>query len=207
MYARGEDPGLSLDTALAALVEVGARGTGQNLRPEGIELRRPADALGLYEKHFGCPVTYGARYDAVTFSARHTERPMINPNPQMAALIEPQLEAELAERLGSTWVDRVRAVLKRMMAGARPSVDDVASQLHQSSRTLQRRLAEEGTRFQDLLDEVRMALARTYLVESELTLGQIASLVGYDEPHSFHRAFRALEGVAPGRWRTESHAR
>ena len=201
IFGGGSEPGLLLDSALASFVEVGSRGTGQNLRPEHIELRRRDDGLSTYEKYFGCAVRYGQSQDAVVFAVWQTRAAMTTRNAALTSLIEPKLEADLAERLGARWSDRVRTVLKRELSGSRPNLDDVASRLNQSRRTLQRRLGEEGLTFQDVLGEVRLELARSYLSDSRLSLSQISYLVGFDEPHSFQRAFKRREGVAPGRWR------
>jgi AraC-like DNA-binding protein len=203
LFAAGADPGLLLDSALASFVEVGVRGTGQNLRPEHIELRRPNDGHQLYEKHFGCTVRYGQTQDSLVFSSWQTRLAMVTRSGVLLGLIEPKLEADLAERLGERWTDRVRVVLKRELGGSRLTLDDVAARLGQSTRTLQRRLTGEGTKFQEVLSDMRLELARQYLKESALSLGQISYLVGFDEPHSFHRVFTAREGVAPGRWRRE----
>jgi len=72
-----------------------------------------------------------------------------------------------------------------------------------SSRTLQRRLADDGTNYQDLLEDVRAEMAHHYLKESSLSLNEIAYLLGYEGPNSFHRAFHSREGVPPGQWRTQ----
>lgn len=200
VFGPGPSPYLLVDAALAAFVEVGVRGTGQHLRPDHVELRRPDEGLLAHERHFGCPVRYGQPHDAVVFPGWQTRLPLVTRNPVLLGLVEPQLEADLAERGGTRWTDRVRVLLKRDLDG-RQSLSEVASRLHQSSRTLQRRLAAEGARFQDLLAEVRQELARGYLSQSDLTVAQIAYLVGFDEPHSFQRAFRSREGVSPGQWR------
>lgn len=206
VFGAGVEPGLLLDSALASFVEVGTRGTGQTIRPEHIELRRADDGLQTYEKHFGCFVRYGQPHDTLVFASWQTRLALVTRNATLLGLVEPKLEADLAERLGETWSDRARAVLKRELAGSRPNLDDVAARLNQSARTLQRRLADEGTTFHELLGDVRLELARSYLADSSLSLAQISYLVGFDEPHSFHRAFRAREGVAPGRWRQGKRA-
>jgi methylphosphotriester-DNA--protein-cysteine methyltransferase len=65
------------------------------------------------------------------------------------------------------------------------------------TRTLQRRLGEEGVTFQELLADVREGLARHYLTQSTLSLTEIAFLLGYDDPNSFHRAFNRWTGHTP----------
>jgi AraC-like DNA-binding protein len=83
----------------------------------------------------------------------------------------------------------VKTALKRLLAGQRPSIQEVARPLGLSSRTLQRRLTECGLTFQRLVEESRRELAAHYLGHSKLELNEIAYLLGYDDPNSFFRAF------------------
>ena len=92
------------------------------------------------------------------------------------------------------------------VAGRRPGLEDVARELGTSPRTLQRRLAEDGATFQQLLQEARRELARHYLLHSSLELNDTAYLLGYEDAHSFFRAFHHWEGSPPGEWRAR-HAR
>jgi len=87
------------------------------------------------------------------------------------------------------------------MGGKRPSVDLVARELRIGVRTLQRRLEDEGTSYQRLLDEVRQSTARHLLSATDLDPGEIAFVLGFEELHSFTRAFQSWEGTSPGRWR------
>ncbi|MEM9654001.1 MAG: helix-turn-helix domain-containing protein, partial [Actinomycetota bacterium] len=73
-----------------------------------------------------------------------------------------------------------------------------------STRTLQRRLSEEGTSFQSVLNATRESLARHYLVNGGLAAGEIAFLLGYEEPSSFYRAFHSWTGQTPERVRAEA---
>jgi AraC-like DNA-binding protein len=70
-----------------------------------------------------------------------------------------------------------------------------------SARTLRRRLREEGASFRDVLADVRKSLALDYLERSTLSVAEIASLLGYEEPASFHRAFHRWTSEGPGRYR------
>ena len=87
------------------------------------------------------------------------------------------------------------------MRGQRPSVEIVAKDLCVSPRTLQRRLEESGTTYQQLLDEVRQDTARKLLAATDLESGEIAFLLGFEELNSFTRAFHDWEGATPMRWR------
>ena len=76
-------------------------------------------------------------------------------------------------------------------------IEDVSEALGTSPRTLQRHLRNEGTNFQQVLDGLREELARNYLAKSAYSSGQIGFLLGYEDPNSFFRAFRAWTGQTP----------
>ncbi len=96
-----------------------------------------------------------------------------------------------------------KRTLKQLLAGQRPGIDDVARELRLSTRTLQRRLTEDGATFQQLMEEARRELARHYLLHSALELNETAYLLGYEDANSFFRAFHDWEGTSPGHWRTQ----
>jgi len=117
-------------------------------------------------------------------------------------LVAPQLEAELTEQLATkTFTEQAKAILKHLLAGQRPAIEDLTRELHLSTRTLQRRLTENGISFQRLLDEARHELARHYLLHSSRELNETAYLLGYKDANSFYRAFHQWEGTSPGQWR------
>ena len=82
-----------------------------------------------------------------------------------------------------------------------PNIERLATRMHMSGRTLQRRLADLKTSFQDVLDGVRFDLARSYLRDERLDISQVAYLLGYSELRAFDRAFRRWAGMAPRDWR------
>jgi AraC-like DNA-binding protein len=86
-------------------------------------------------------------------------------------------------------------------------MDDVADELNVSTRTLQRRLQEADSSFQQMLDEARHHLARHYLNNSVLELNEAAYLLGYEDSNSFVRAFRTWEGIPPARWRDQQRSK
>jgi len=136
------------------------------------------------------------------FAKADVDRPFLTFNADLFATIAPQLEAELKQSLGSKAIgEQVKAVLKPLLAGRRPGLEDVARELRLSARTLQRRLTQERTTFQQLLQEARRELAHHYLLHSSLELNETAYLLGYEDAHSFFRAFQQWEGRSPGAWR------
>ena len=77
-------------------------------------------------------------------------------------------------------------------------------------RTLQRRLGELGLTYQELLDDVRNRAARRLLANTDLGIGEVAFLLGFEEMNSFTRAFQSWESTTPVKWReraASSHQR
>jgi AraC-like DNA-binding protein len=91
--------------------------------------------------------------------------------------------------------------VKKLLAGERPTLGDVARELRLSTRTLQRRLTAEHANFQQLMEDARRELAQHYLLHSSLELNETAYLLGYEDANSFFRAFHQWEGTSPGAWR------
>jgi AraC-like DNA-binding protein len=100
-----------------------------------------------------------------------------------------------------TLIDDVREALRGTISGDRPAIAHVAKSVGMSVRTLQRRLGEMGTTYQDLLDDVRHRSARRLLTSTDLDTVEVAFLLGFEEVNSFVRAFHAWEGTTPARWR------
>ncbi|MNC61745.1 HTH-type transcriptional regulator VirS [compost metagenome] len=93
-------------------------------------------------------------------------------------------------------------MLCRVLPQGEPKRETVAQALHLSQRTLQRRLQEEGTSFQTLLDDTRRELAEQYLAQPSMTLLETAYLLGFADPSNFFRAFRRWFDATPGEYRT-----
>jgi AraC-like DNA-binding protein len=202
LQAHEKEPAFLVDMCFAWIVAIARRGIGRPLSPKRVEFQRTPAHREMYEGHFRCPIKFKANQNALIFSKADMELPFVTHNAELLAIVAPQLEAELAEQLGhKTFSEQAKAILKRLLAGQRPGIQDLARELHLSTRTLQRRLTEQGITFQRLLEEARHELARHYLLHSSLELNQTAYLLGYEDANSFFRAFHHWEGTSPGQWR------
>ncbi len=81
-------------------------------------------------------------------------------------------------------------------------MDDVAAALDLHPRTLARRLAQAGTTFRALVNEIRHETAVQLLEQTSMPVQGIASLLGYADVGSFSRAFKSRAGTPPNAWRT-----
>lgn len=207
LLARQAEPAVLVDLCFAWIVAIGRRGTGSAMAPLRLELARTTAHRRLLESHFGCPVTFEAGRNALVFRTAELERPFVTHNAELLGMIAPQLEAELGARASvQTLGERVKAIVKRVLAGQRPSIRAVAQRLGLSTRTLQRRLTDDGLTFQELVEEARRELARHYLRQDALELNETAYLLGYKDGNSFFRAFHQWEGTTPGEWRSTQRA-
>jgi AraC-like DNA-binding protein len=202
------EPPVLNECCFAWVLSIARIGTGARLSPLRVEFMQPRAHAKTIERHFGCPVISGAPRNAIVFRASDDQRPFVTRNAELLAMLAPQLEEELKQENGDqNFIERVRIVVQQKLTGRRPTIEDIADSLHVSSRTLQRRLQDEASSFQRVLEEARHQLARHYLNNSVLELNEAAYLLGYNDANSFVRAFRTWEGVPPARWREEQRAK
>jgi AraC-like DNA-binding protein len=202
LLAKENEPSILTDVCFARVVSFGRRGTGTAVKPIRVEFQRSATHRAKYEDHFGCPVKSNAKKDLLVFAQNDFDRPFVTHDPELVGMLEPHFDAELRKQImQQTMRDRVKEMLKRLVVGQRPAMEDLARELNMSPRTLQRKLADEGSSFLQLLAEARRELAHEYLLHSSLDLTETAALLGFDDSNSFFRAFHRWEGVSPAKWR------
>jgi AraC-like DNA-binding protein len=159
-----------------------------------------------FQRYFNCPVTFGANSDRVTFSNETLELPLVSGDPALLAVLEPLANAETAAGEDSSLRADVEIELRRLLPNGNSKIEAVAGSLGVSIRSLSRRLASENTTFSELLDDLRRTLAIKYLAEKELSVSQIAFMVGYDNYGSFSNAFRRWTGTTPSEARASGRA-
>lgn len=203
---RHDDPRLSAvlgDFRLAALYVLGSHAVGAPMRVERARLGRPTPRRPEpYLELFGPRVEFGAERCELEFPADALGAPMRQRDDGLCRVLEEYLQRDLeAMDVNETFLARVREALRGRLAWGEPSVAGVAEALGIRERTLQRRLSELDTTFQDELDQVRRELALRLLRRADTTTHGVALLLGYAEVSTFHRAFRRWTGTTPGRFR------
>jgi AraC-like DNA-binding protein len=202
LLADGFTPRLLTDAMFASTVALARRGSGQPVRPRRVELARRAMNRAQLAKFFNCEIAFDAPADVLVFDAPSLDIAFLAHDESLLDALLPRLDAGLAEQASQrSFAEEVDAVLARSMQGERPSVETLALELAVSPRTLQRRLALDGTSYQQRLDRVRRRIARRLLSQTDLGTGEIAWFLGFEEVNSFSRAFHQWESVTPHRWR------
>lgn len=196
------EPDAVADVTLAAILELGRRGTGRTLRPLRVELTRSTLRGDTHRSYFDAPIRTGCGQNALILAISDLDRPFPGHNPELLALLEPGLAASLAEIAAqSSLLDQVRILIRRRMASGKPDIAEIATDLGLSERTLQRRITELGANYRSLLDEVRRDMGQQLLANAGNGIDEVAFLLGFQDTSSFYRAFRAWERVTPAQWR------
>lgn len=191
------------ETSVAIFATVIRKVVGKRLKASSIRFSTPTqhDAKP-YEAFFGCPVTFGGARTVVKFPAALLTERISYSEPGLRALLDEQAEA-LLRALPETdaFREALNQALVRALHDGAVSLDEVARRLGLSARTLQRRLDERGLGFQTQLDRTRRELADRYLRDENLSLTEVALLLGYSEQSAFNRAFRRWMKTTPAKHR------
>jgi AraC-like DNA-binding protein len=203
------------NATLPFTVEHQAALMAQHLRAEtegrftaaAVAFQHQPDDLAEFSRALGCPVESGKTWNGMLIAAEAWGFPLRRRDPVLRQVLEGQADdilARLPSRAGVAAAVR-RTLITRMTSGD-TRVGTVARGLAMSGRTLQRRLADEGVSYRELLDDARKVTSGRCLMDSALTVGEVAYLVGYSEPAPFHRAFKRWYGMTPEAFRHKRHA-
>jgi AraC-like DNA-binding protein len=163
----------------------------------------PPPALHEYRRLFDAPVEFRCEVTEIEFDAELLTRPVVGADARLFSVLRSYAESELD--IAAPTMDivaSVRRAIARMLAHEAPTVTIVSRRLGMSPRTLNRRLLAQGTTFRGIVTDVRSQLALAYLKNPVLSLSDVASLLGFAEQSSFHRAFKRWSGMSPGEYRT-----
>lgn len=191
------------EMTMSLVVSFARRMASLDWAPREVSFRhsRPK-SVAEHRRIFRAPVHFGRPFNELIFDSSLLALPMGKADPGLCTILDRHARELLAKspRQGGL-VEQVRHLLGEALNGGDPRIESISQKLGISVRTLQRRLREEGTSHQDLLDEVRSELSRRYLQESKFAICEVAYLLGFSEPSAFHRAFRRWTGITPKEFR------
>ena len=180
--------------------------TGRDIRPIRVAFAHARNAdLPEFVRFFGCPVEFGRAVDEgvasdlLEFSNAAVAAPLRTSDPKLLKALEPFCDMAAKER--RTASDTLRAAVEKeaekLLPHGKAQKRTVARALGVSARTFSRRLALEGTTYEEVVDQLRRSLALQYLKEPGMSLSQIAWLLGYEGATSFSHAFKRWTGHSP----------
>jgi len=185
---------------MAMLVRLFRHLTGTRLLPISVKLTHRRE--GKYEefkRFFGCKVEFGSHVDEILFAQTINDMPIVSRDPYLNRLLVAQGEEALKRhrmKRGSFRTAVENEILPLLPHG-RASLEEIARRLGVSQRTLERRLSLEKLTFSAVLGGLKTDLSKRYLAENNLSISQVAWLLGYQEVSSFTRAFKRWSGKSP----------
>lgn len=163
----------------------------------------PPQHISDYEEILGCEVVFNAERNEIRFDEWWLGKTLRRANPITAELLAKTCD-ELLSKMNQQ-DDIVHQVIREVTGALEdsPGIEDIATKLAMSSRTLRRRLAEFGANFQEILQDVRRQIAIAYLRDTQMTVDDIAVRVGFADSANFRQAFKRWTGNPPSYYRAK----
>lgn len=169
-------------------------------RATRVDFTHPSENTDAYSKFFEAPVRFSARDTELVIARSLLDAKLVSADPTLFGILaraaDDEQRKQTTESKDKVLTAQVKRTLQKALREGASEVDDVAKRLGLSGRSLQRRLKDEGTSFQELREETRRDLARHYL-ELDLAISEISFLLGFSEPSAFFRAFKRWTGLTP----------
>ncbi len=196
----------AIDAFISTLLKLSTAILNDNIQPTKIEFERaqPRD-LSPFVASFPCRITFGCGHNKIYYRNSDLNTPLPSANREIALKNDEVVQDYLSRLLKQSLAKQVTEKMIASLAMGDPNQDIIASELHMSSRQLQRRLKDENTSFRQLLENVKKGLAQNYLNRSQLSMIEIAYQLGFQDPSNFTRAFKRWYGLSPLAFRQESN--
>lgn len=181
--------------------------THQKQRPLAIQLPYTTPKhIHEYERVWDCPIQFEEDRIAIILDKKQLDTPIITSDFNLLRILVQHAEEKSASmEKQNGFLNLVRKSMVRLIKPEFPTIEQVASNLNVSVRTLQRRLKEEGHTYKGLLEDLRKEFAFQYLKKSELSINEVAHLLSYTDPSSFIRSFKRWTGNTPKAWRSNQN--
>ena len=183
--------------------------SGRRFAPVRVEFAYPAPApahVQAYDVAFASSVRFNAPANRLLLSAADLRLPLSTHNPVLEKF-HAEFATQCLSRLDNRGTSRkVRDLIAHKLLGWEPRREEIARLLCLGDRTLRRRLEEEGTSFQKILDETRRELAQQYLAQQRYSVGEIAHMLGFADQGTLFRACRRWFDVSPKQYQARYQA-
>jgi AraC-like DNA-binding protein len=189
---------------IAGIIDIMRSAAGADWRPVEITFVSrgpPSDAT--LEAYGNTRILTGQPCGSVLVAAADMARPCIDRRSASDTVKDPRMPPQTPSGLGDDWdvVTSLRALIRPYLAQGHPHLSLVAEIVGISERTLQRRLAQSGSTYSDIVEEARFSIASDLMADSNLNIADIAFAAGYENAPHFSRAFKRLTGMTPRDYR------
>ena len=191
-----------IDAVMAMVVSFARWLLDRNIVPQAI-LFSHGEQGGLveYQDFYACDIEFNQKHNSIVFPAALLKEPLPGYDPQLASMHENMADNQLQSLSNPSIVIRLQQLLATSTEAI--SRDRLAEQMGMSGRSLQRKLQEQGSSFQQVYDDYRHQKAVDLLQDNNLSLLDISLQLGFSESSTFYRAFKRWQGITPGEYRQQ----
>lgn len=178
---------------------------GPNIKPTKLCLDYPDPGYKeRYQEIFDCPIKFNQTHSELHFPKKLLATPISSYDPQVNATLK-ELCDDLLQKLRheKSFIRELKLILKEK-SGVFLNIEQAAERLDLSSRNLRRKLEQEGTSYQIIINEIRRELAIDYLTKSNMPIQQIADICGFSSSQNFAQAFKRWTNHSPSEYRKKS---
>jgi AraC-like DNA-binding protein len=149
------------------------------------------------QSHFQCFLEYDAPSNQLLISHEDWQYELPRVNPELALMHDEIVIRYMARINKLDIISQVKTAIFELLGSGNLAAEDISNKLHITSRTLRRRLDEEGVSYSEILNDLRQELAMQYIRDDSMSLTEISYLLGFSQPSSLSRAFRLWTGKSP----------
>lgn len=205
VFASNDTPLPDISEALLCIFKaILDRLIGSRFKPMEVHFTQPPPPNQEdYKTIFQAPLVFEARRNQLVIPNHSLETPILLASDELLQALE-KYGAGLLDRLESTaiWSQKVtRLIGQRLIKGQDPGMDVISKELAVSKRNLQLKLQSEQTSFRQLTEKVRKDIACEYLCKDDVTICDVAFMLGYSEQSGFNHAFKRWMGMTPRTYR------
>jgi len=157
-----------------------------------------------YQQFFNCPVIFDSTFNGLVLNNQYIEQPLADACISSYLQAQQLCQSELQNlQQNQDWQSKVVEKVSHNLVGNMPDINQVAALLGTSAWTLRRRLYNENTNYQSIMDKTRKGLALSYVRDTQLAFSEISYLLGFATPAAFYKAFRRWTDNTPKNYRNE----
>lgn len=185
------------DFLFASTLNTSAALTGKRIVPLRIELAFPKREISEYQNFFGCDILFNQEVNRIVLDKKDIAIPILTSDQSMFERFNAMVAEKQALLSTNTTSENLKQVLFMQFRGRIPSIDEAASALDMTPRSLQRKLMQERTTFRDIAGEIRKDIAFQLMQNPTIKISEVSDILGYSDPTAFRKAFKSWTNLAP----------
>ncbi|NBC05418.1 MAG: helix-turn-helix domain-containing protein [Bacteroidetes bacterium] len=198
---------ISNESSIVATLTVIHKITGVDIRPVNVSFVHNApEIIAPYEDYFSCEVKFGQKYNRLVFRSEDLDTRSLKADRSINQFMMERLQekAEGIEVSANKLLNDTQNIIKDALPSGIPFAAEIGRHLGMSTRTLSRRLAENGTTYRQLVQDTQQEISTELLKNTSETISEIAFQTGFSEQSAFNRAFKRWTGQSPMEYRKNS---